>query len=175
LADVIFLFLLLLHVVFIVAWLGGGVLFVFIITPALATISPNSRAEVVIAVLPRYTRFLAFVSSGAVVAGVLLLIYISDAATSLAPSKTGTPFIGVGALLGLIALIVATAVVIPTANRLVGALKSASNKPELIGESGDLTTASVIPAIQRRLRAGAGAAVGLLTIVLILMVIGASV
>ena len=160
---------------FIVAWLGGGVLFVSIITPALATISPNSRAEVVMAVLPRYARFLGLVSTGAVVAGVLLLVYISDVATSLAPSKSGNPFIGAGALFGLIALIVATGVVIPTANRLVGALKSASNKPELIGEPGALATASVIPGIQRRLRAGAGAAVGLLTIALILMIIGASV
>jgi hypothetical protein len=173
-ADIIFLVLLILHVVFVVAWLGGGVLFVSIITPALVTVSTNSRAEVIVAVLPRYTRFIGLVSTGAIVFGVLLLLYVNEIATSLAPSATGTPFIGVGALFGLIALIIAIAVIIPTGNRLVEALKAVSNSnPGATSEPSGATSA--IPRLQRRLRSGAGGAVGLLTIALILMLIGASV
>ena len=57
-ADVIFLILLMLHLVFIVAWLGGGVLFVSIITPALAQSPRILERKFIVAVLPRYTRFI---------------------------------------------------------------------------------------------------------------------
>jgi uncharacterized membrane protein len=167
LADVIYLVLLILHVGFITAWLGGGVLFISIITPGLAKISASSRKEFIVAVLPRYIRFLGLVSGGAVVAGVLLLVYITQIATSLAPSASGSLFISVGALIGLAALIVATAVVIPTGNRLVAALSDSSTS--------DAPKQSIIPMLQKRLRTGAGLTVGLLVVTLVLMIVGASI
>jgi uncharacterized membrane protein len=170
LADFIFLMLVILHIGFIVGWMGGGILFVSIINPAIAKISASSRAEFVLAVLPRYIRFVGFVSTGAVVAGVLLFLYITQVATSLAPSGSGLPFIVFGALLGLVALILATGVVIPTSNKLVQALRSASGGPQ----TGASSPATVIAGMQKRLRASASSAVGLLAITLILMVIGAS-
>ena len=171
LADIVFLILLILHVAFIAAWLGGGSLFISIITPGLAQISAGSRREFIVAVLPKYLRYLAIVSIVAVVAGLLLLVYINQVAPSLAPSAGGSPFIAAGALIGLVALIVAFAVVIPTGNKLVAQLRSsgASSTAEPAAPS------PLILAIQRRLRAGAGIAVGLLGLALILMVVGASI
>ena len=171
-ADVIYLVLLILHVGFITAWLGGGVLFISIITPGLAKISASSRREFIVAVLPRYIRFLGLVSGGAVIAGVLLLLYITQVATSLAPSASGSQFIAVGAIIGLAALIVATAVVIPTGNRLVAQLGTAASDTS----TGDGAKPSLmIPMLQKRLRTGAGLTVGLLAITLVLMIVGASI
>jgi hypothetical protein len=171
LADIIFLVLLIIHVGFIVAWLGGAVLFVSIITPALAKISASSRIEFTVATLPRYVRFIGVAATGSVVAGVLLLLYISGVATSLAPSGSGFPFIGVGALFGLAALVIATGVVIPAGNKLVRVLKSISTN-----------TTNQIPSpmsealgLQKRLRTGAILAVALLSVTLILMIIGANI
>jgi len=146
---------------------------VSIINPGLVAMSANSRAEFIVAVLPRYSRFIGIVSSGAIAAGVLLLLYVNEVATALAPSSAGAPFIAGGALFGLIAFVVAMAVVIPTANRLVTALKTASGKPSETSEPSGL--GSAIPRLQRRLRGSAGAAVGLLVIALILMLVGASI
>ncbi len=131
----------------------------------------SSRREFIVTVLPKYIRYLAIVSIVAVLAGVLLLVYITALATSLAPSAAGSPFIAIGALVGLVALIVAFAVVIPTGNKLVALLRS----------SGDSLSAEpakpspVIPRLQNRLRAGAGVAVGLLGLALILMIVGGSI
>jgi len=169
LADIIFLVLLILHIGFIVSWLGGALLFVSIITPTLAKISASSRIEFIVATLPRYIRFIGITATGSLVAGVLLFVYITRVATSLAPSESGFPFIGIGAAFGLAAVIVALGVVIPTGSKLVKLLKQmpASNEsPSSMPKAAQL---------QKRLRTGASSAVGLLALTLILMIVGESI
>src|SRR5207249_8469 len=56
--DVLFIVLLVLHVGSIVAWMGGGALFLSVISPSLSKMSPSSRSEFVRLTLPRYFRFI---------------------------------------------------------------------------------------------------------------------
>jgi hypothetical protein len=167
LADIVFLILLILHVGFVVGWLGGAVLFVSIIVPSLPRISASSRIEFTKETLPRYGRYLRIMTGGAIVAGLLLYYYITRVATSLAPSGAGMPFIDGGVLLGLIAAILVFGVVIPTINKLVKVLKQ-----------GPATGESTMPEaarLQRRLSLVANSAIGVLSLALILMLIGASI
>ena len=169
-ADVVFVVLLILHIAFIAIWAGAATLFSSIVAPALQKISPSSRAEFVIEILPRYTRFIVGTATGAIVVGVILYGYIIRVATSYAPSSSGLPFIEAGAVSGLIAYAIAVGVVYPTANKLVSKLKMMP-KPAKAGDPSVLEVAR----LQNRLRAGAGSAAGILALTLVLMVVGASI
>jgi uncharacterized membrane protein len=170
LADVGFIVLLILHIGFIVTWFGGAALFTMIIAPSLAKIAPASRAEFVIATFPRYVRFIAVTATGSVVFGVLLFGYVTRSATSLAPSSSGLSLIEAGAVLGLLAYVIAVGVVYPSANKLVKTMKQISNSP-----GGASQSASEISQLQKRIRIGASSATGILALTLILMIVGASV
>ncbi|HXQ92202.1 MAG TPA: hypothetical protein VN739_04290 [Nitrososphaerales archaeon] len=168
-ADIVFIAILILHIGFIVTWFGGAALFSMIIAPSLAKIAPAARAEFVIATLPRYIRFIAGSATGAIIFGVLLFGYISRS-TTLAPSSSGLPLIEAGAVLGLLAYIIAMGVVYPTANKLVKTMKQMSSSTGAAGQS-----ESAIAQMQQRMRIGASAAAGILGLTLILMIVGASV
>ena len=169
-ADTIFLILLILHIGFIVTWFGGAALFSMIIAPSLAKIAPASRAEFVIATLPRYMRFIALSAIGSVLFGVLLFGYVTRSAISLGPSSSGLPLIEAGAVLGLLAFILAMGVVYPAGNKLVKTMKQVSSST-----AGASQSESVISQLQKRMRIGASSAAGILAITLILMIVGASV
>ena len=162
-ADYIVIILLVLHITFIALWAGAAVILSSIVMPSLAKISAGSRAEFSLTTLPLFARFIAITSTGAVLAGVLLFFYETQVATSLAPSSSGVIFIVAGAGIGLIAYILAIGVSYPTANRVVGLLKSTDQQAK-----------SEIPRLQARMSAAAGAVSGLLAVTLVLMVIGAS-
>ena len=51
--DIIFLTLLTLHIVTVVAWVGGALLFISVIFPSLRNMSPASRGEFMASTLPR--------------------------------------------------------------------------------------------------------------------------
>src|SRR2546430_12550816 len=106
-ADAVFLVLLVLHVGSIIAWMGGATLFVSVLTPALRRMSPASRGEFVLSVIPSYMRFIGGSSIAAAVAGLALYAYITQVATSLAPSNSGLIFIQVGAVVTIIVLLIA--------------------------------------------------------------------
>jgi len=140
-----------------------------IIAPSLAKIAPTSRADFVIATFPRYIRFILITATGSVLFGVLLFGYIAGS-PSLAPSTSSLPLIYAGAVLGLLAYIIAIGVVYPTANKLVKTMKQMSNSPGGGGQS-----ESNISQLQKRMRIGASSATGILALTLILMIVGASV
>src|SRR5437867_8277258 len=99
--DIVFLVLLVLHVAAIVAWMGGGVLFLSVISPSIDNMSPSSRSEFVKFTLPRYLRFITGTSIIAIVAGIILYGYIIQATGIVAPSSSGLLSIQIGAGLGL--------------------------------------------------------------------------
>jgi hypothetical protein len=169
LADIVFIVLLALHITFIALWAGAASILSSVIFPSLGKLSPSTRAEFIISTLPRIVRFVFGVATGALVAGVLLFGYEIRVATALAPSTLGTTFIAVGAVLGLIAYVLAIGVVYPTAYKLVKTLTQARDD-----KTGGPPPAE-LPKLQSRLRMTSGAIAGLLALVLILMVIGASV
>jgi uncharacterized membrane protein len=169
-AEIIIIILLVFHIAFIALWAGAAALTSSIIFPSLSQISLTSRAEFIIAALPRLTRFIVGVSTGAVLAGVILFGYETREATGYAPSSLGTTFIAVGAIIGLISYVLALGVAYPTANKLVKALKGAKDTDK---------TSNSMPAeisrMQVRMRMVAGASSGLLGLAIVLMVIGAAV
>jgi uncharacterized membrane protein len=164
LADSIFIFLLILHVGGIIAWLGGGALFISVISPALKGISQSARAEVLVSVLPRYVRYLGGSSTLAVIAGLGLYGYASSTSKSGAPFGSGTVYIDAGAAMGLIAFALVLGLVIPAARRVVTACKQVAV---------DQNAKTNAPKLLQRMRMGATLAVGTLAVALVLMVFGA--
>ena len=169
-ADAVFLVLLILHVGSIIAWMGGATLFVSVLAPALRKMSPTSRSEFILSALPQYMRFIGGSSITAAVAGLALYAYITQVATSLAPSGSGAIYIQVGAVVTLIVLLIAFVVLIPTSRKLVQLLKQSQTTP-----SGDSTISAQVGSLQKRLGIAARLGVLLLAVTFILMVVGASI
>jgi uncharacterized membrane protein len=167
-ADAVFLVLLILHVGSIIAWMGGATLFVSVLTPALRKMSPGSRGEFVVSVIPSYLRFIGGSSIAAAVAGLALYAYITQVATSLAPSGSGAIYIQIGAVVTLIVLVIAFGVLIPTSRKLVALLKQAA-------PGGDSAISAQVGSLQKRLGMAARLGVFLLAVTFILMIVGANI
>ncbi len=167
-ADAVFLVLLILHVGSIIAWMGGATLFVSVLTPALRKMSPTSRGEFVVSVIPSYMRFIGGSSIAAAVAGLALYAYITQVATSLAPSGSGGIYIQIGAVVTLIVLLIAFGVLIPTSRKLVGLFKQAT-------PGGDSVISAQVGSLQKRLGMAARLGVFLLAVTFILMIVGANI
>jgi uncharacterized membrane protein len=169
-ADAPFLVLLILHVGAIVSWMGGAIVYNSVIIPSLAKMSPSSRTEFIQSALPRYLRFIGGSAILAIIAGLALYAYITQVATSLAPSDSGAPYVNAGAVLGLILLIIALGLMIPSGRKLVSLMKKAPQ-----GSSSDNDPAlAQITSLQKRMGITARIALALLGIALILMLVGAS-
>jgi uncharacterized membrane protein len=171
-AGAIFLILLILHVGSIIAWMGGAALFVSVLTPAVRKMSPSSRGEFIVSVIPSYMRFIGGSSIAAAVAGLALYAYITQVETSLAPSGSGAIYIQVGAVVTLIVLLIAFGVLIPTSRKLVELLKR-SQKPAAPG--GDSAISAQVGSLQKRLGMAARLGVFLLAVTFILMIVGANI
>lgn len=86
-----------LHVVSAIGWLGGGILFAFVVGPALARLSPPSAGEFLLKVVPRVARFFQVAGVLTVVFGGLLLFNIGGLGLlSLSTSYGVDLSIGVG-------------------------------------------------------------------------------
>ena len=171
--DSVFLVLLVVHVGSIVAWMGGASLFISVIAPSLGKMSPGSRAEFIMSALPRYMRFVGGSAILAVIAGLALYGYVTQVATSLAPSSSGAIYVQSGAVLGLVVLIIAFGVMIPSGRKLVS-LVGQMPKPQVTPPA-EGSAAMTIASLQKRLAMASRLGVTLLAFALILMVIGASI
>src|SRR6266699_3403602 len=171
-ADAVFLVLRVLHVGSIIAWMGGATLFVSVLTPALRRMSPASRGEFVLSVIPSYMRFIGGSSIAAAVAGLALYAYIAQVATSLAPSTSGLIYIQIGAIVTLIVLLIAFGVLIPTRRKLVGLLQQ-SEKQAVPG--GVATMSAQVGNLQKRLGMAALLVVFILALTFILVIVGSSI
>lgn len=169
-ADAVFLVLLVLHVGSIIAWMGGATVFVSVLSPGLRRMSPTSRGEFTVSMLPSYMRFIGGSSIGAAVAGLALYAYITQVATSLAPSNSGLPYIQVGAVVTLIVLLIAFGILIPTSRKLVALLKQSQGEP-----AADAVVTAQVAGLQKRLGMAARLGVLLLAVTFILMIVGASI
>lgn len=164
-ADAVFLVLLILHVGAIVSWMGGAILFTNIIMPSLSKMSPSSRSEFIQSTLPRYTGFVSVTAIVAIVAGVSLYGYVTQVDLSNAPTNLGSPFIQSGAILGLLVLIIALGVMVPSGRKFIALTKQAP----------DSQTQPKIASLQKRMGIAGRLGVALLGIALILMIIGTTV
>src|SRR5712692_4983853 len=167
-AEALFLVLLILHIGAIVAWMGGAALFVSVIIPSLSKMSPTSRNEFILSALPRYLRFITGSSILAIIAGLILYGYYF--ATSPASSFPGLNYIQAGAVLGLIVLIIALGILVPSGQKLISFAKQ-TPKPQAEPPAQEpVTTQSA--RLQRRMGMAGRLGVALLGIALILMIIG---
>jgi len=166
--DSLFLVLLIVHVTSIVAWLGGAVLFISVVSPSLRNISPAARGEFITSALPRYFRFVTGSSITAIVAGLMLYGYITSAATSPSPSSNSLISIQIGAVLGLVALIILFGVAMPAGRKLVTLTKE-------MAKTSDEKMGGQAANLQKRIVMGGRLGVALLTLTLILMVVGAEI
>jgi len=171
-ADAVFIVLLLLHVGSIVAWMGGATLFVSVLAPSLRRMSPASRGEFMLSVLPSYMRFIGGSSIAAAIAGLVLYAYIVQAGPPLAPSSSGLIYIQVGAVVTLIILLIAFGVLIPTGRKLVGLLRQSQKQAT---PAVDTATSAQVASLQKRLGMAARLGVLLLAVTFILMIVGASI
>src|SRR6266705_372621 len=171
-ADAVFLVLVVLHVGSIIAWMGGAILFVLVLTPALRRMSPALRGEFVLFVIPPYMRFIGGSSIVVAVVGLALYAYITQVATSLAPSNSGLIYIQLGAVVTLIVLLIVFKVLIPTSRKLVGLLKQSQNQA---APGGDAAMSAQAGNLQKRLGVAARLGVFLLAVTFILMIVGASI
>jgi uncharacterized membrane protein len=171
-ADVVFVVLLVLHVGSIVAWMGGATLFVSVLAPSLRKMSPASRGEFTLSVLPSYMRFIGGSSIAAAVAGIALYAYITKMGPPLAPSSLGLTYIQIGAVVTLIVLLIAFGVLIPTSRKLVELLKQSQKQ---VGSGADAAMSAQVASLQKRLGMAARLGVFLLALTFILMIVGASI
>ncbi|OLE71694.1 hypothetical protein AUF78_00860 [archaeon 13_1_20CM_2_51_12] len=165
--DVLFIVLLVLHVGSIVAWMGGGALFLSVISPSLSKMSPSSRSEFVKLTLPRYFRFITGSSIIAIVVGLILYGYVTQVESSLAPSSSGLVSLQIGSVLGVIALIFVLGVAMPAGRKLVVLTSQVTSPNENMVKQ--------IESLQRRLTMGARLGIALLGLTLILMILGAEI
>jgi uncharacterized membrane protein len=171
-ADTVFLVLLILHVGSIIAWMGGATLFVSVLTPALRKMSPSSRGDFIMSVIPSYMRFIGGSSIAAAIAGLALYAYITQVATSLAPSGPGAIYIQIGAVVTLVVLLIAFGVLIPTSRKLVGLLKQSQKQA---APGGDSAISAQVGSLQKRLGMAARLGVFLLAVTFVLMIVGANI
>ncbi|MGI0090592.1 MAG: hypothetical protein ACREBS_02685 [Nitrososphaerales archaeon] len=174
-ANEIFTILLILHVGAVVAWLGGGSVFVSVVSPALKGVTQSARGEFLLSALPRYIKYLEASAIIAILAGLGLYAYSSMSARSASPFSFGTIYIDIGAILGLIAFIVVFVLVIPSARKSMVILKQSSKVPLAGSDATSRGNSNDLASLSRKMSAGAGYAVGTLTLALIFMIIGASV
>jgi uncharacterized membrane protein len=62
-----------LHIISAIGWLGGGIMFAFVVGPALAKLSPPSSGEFLVKVVPRVVLFFQISAGTTILFGVLLL------------------------------------------------------------------------------------------------------
>ena len=164
---VLFTIVLWLHVFSAIGWLGAAMVLAMVIGPGLQKLTPQSRGEFVVTVVPRYIRYsLAFAVLTLIFGIISVAVFTNGDFSMMSPSTTFGAYISAGALLAIVALVVGLGVAIPSANKMVKILKST---PAGTGAPPpELKTAS------DRMRIGSTVSMALLVIVTILMVAGAT-
>lgn len=163
--DIIFLVLLFAHIGTVILWMGASVLYVSILGPSIAKLAPSSRADLMKAIGKNYESYIVRNATIAIAAGLILYGYITQVATSYAPSTSGMPWILIGILSGIVAYIIGIAVVMRNNRKLMRMMNQTQGSGS---PSPEMTT------VQKRLMAGAGLQVLFLFVALLCMVVGAN-
>lgn len=100
------------HIVSAIGWLGGGIMFAFVVGPALAKLSPPSSGEFLVKVVPRVVRFFQIFAGTTILFGVLLL-YSLGSLPLLDPSTSYGVDLTIGLSLGFAAFLISEFVAVP--------------------------------------------------------------
>ncbi len=162
--DIIFLVLLFAHIGTVVLWMGASILYVSVLGPSIATLAPSTRADLMKAIGKRYEGYILRNATIAIAAGLILYGYITQVATTLAPSNSGMPWILIGILSGIVAYIIGIAVVMRSNRKLMNMMNQAGSGPP----------PAEMGMVQKRLMMGAGLQALFLFVALLCMVVGAN-
>lgn len=145
-----------LHVISAICWLGGGIMFGFVVGPALRRLSPASSAEFLLKVVPGVVRFFQIFAGLTVLFGALLL-YNMGGPSLLDPSTSYGLDLSIGVTFALVAFVESEFVAVPIQLKAVRLIKEmvAAGKHEPPAE---------FPKTQQR-----AVATALLTLVLLLI------
>ncbi|MCI4333841.1 MAG: hypothetical protein L3K01_09035 [Thermoplasmata archaeon] len=100
------------HVISAICWLGGGVVFAFVVGPALGKLSPASSGEFLVKVVPGVVRFFQIFAGLTIVFGALLL-YNMGGLSLLSPSTSYGIILSAGVAFALAAFVVAEFIAAP--------------------------------------------------------------
>ncbi|MCI4322119.1 MAG: hypothetical protein L3K18_02285 [Thermoplasmata archaeon] len=100
------------HVVSAMCWLGGGIIFVFVVAPALSKLSPASSGEFLVKVVPNVVRFIQVFAGLTILFGFLLL-YNLGGTSILSGSSFYSVDLSIGITLALAAFVLAEFVSAP--------------------------------------------------------------
>jgi uncharacterized membrane protein len=155
------------HVFGAIGWLGGAMVFGMVIGPSLGQISPPARGEFFVKVGPRFVRYIEIFSVVTLLFGVAAVAVLADGDYSVfSPSTTLGLCISTGAVLALVAVVLAITVIVPSTKKIVKITESLMKNPG--PPPPELQVAA------RRLRVGSVTGMVLLIIVTVLMVAGAT-
>ena len=122
--------LLWLHLVGAIGWLGAAMVFGMLIGPTLPSLSPASRGELIVKLIPKYIRFAEICAFVTPIFGLTLALYITQGNWIIfSPSTNFGLFISIGAMLSLVMWVIAFALVGPTARKLVSITKEMMKNP----------------------------------------------
>ncbi len=117
-----------LHVLFAVSWLGGGIVFAFVVVPALKTLSPAGRGEFTVKVLPGVVRFFQATAGLTVVFGLALLFNLGGPHLLALSSSYGVN-LTLAVSFALLAFIVSEFVASPALLRVIRMARAALASP----------------------------------------------
>ncbi len=153
-----------LHIFFAVGWLGGGIMFGFVIGPALSRLSPPASGEFFKKVVPRVLRFFQIVPGLAILFGLLLLYAFTNGDLSLVSPTSSWGFkIILGMTVGLIAFLTGELLAVRYFYRAIGMMGQAPSA----GSQGPPTE---LLATLKKARISATVTVLLLVVALVFMV-----
>lgn len=117
-----------LHVLFAVSWLGGGIVFAFVVAPALARLSPSGSGEFTVKVLPSVIRFFQATAGLTIVFG-LALLFNMGGQSLLSPSNTYGLTLSLGVTFALAAFVVSEFLGAPALLKVVRMARAALTSP----------------------------------------------
>jgi hypothetical protein len=169
--DYIYIVLLFIHIGAVIGWVGAAMFGNIVLSPLGPKLSAATRADFGKLIAPQSSSYSLRMALVALVAGALLYAYVEFVVpTSEAISSLGDPFIGVGALIGLIVPIIFTWVQLSTTKK-TGAISAQIAQSQ--AQAGVL--GAKLEELQKKSTLAGRLALIALFIVIVLMVIGTNV
>ena len=165
-----FAVLLWLHIVSAIGWLGATMVFAMLIGPTLPTLTPATRNELIVKLLPKYIRYAEIFTLITPIFGLVLALYISHGSWSVFnPAIYGNLglYLSIGALLSLVAWAVSFGLVAPTGRKVVWFTNEMLKNPSAAPPAGLLRAS-------KRLRTVSTAGLVILFVIVVCMVAAAT-
>jgi uncharacterized membrane protein len=155
-----------LHIFTALGWTGAVMIFVMVVGPTMAKLSPPARGELAVKLIPRFVRYMASFGILTLAFGVGLAFLRVGDFSAFSPSTVWGLRITTGASLALLALITGLTVTLPTGLKMVRLITSFQKSPE--GQP-----PAELPRLQKRMARSGFAVMTLLILALIFMVAAA--